>query len=61
MAPEYLKETWGILDDGDGKLTVFEFTSGIRNLKGDARTKDVMDAQKRIESCKSFVDEVLTY
>jgi len=59
MAPEYLKETWGILDDGDGKLTVFEFTSGIRNLKGDARTKDVMDAQKRIESCKSFVDEVL--
>ncbi|CAD7955101.1 unnamed protein product [Amoebophrya sp. A120] len=59
MAPEYLKETWGILDDGDGKLTVFEFTSGIRSLKGDARTKDVMDAQKRLEACKSFVDEVL--
>ncbi|CAD7947362.1 unnamed protein product [Amoebophrya sp. A25] len=59
MAPEYLKETWDILDDGDGKLTVFEFTSGIRNLKGDARSKDVMDAQKRLESCKSFVDEVL--
>ncbi len=28
MTPEYLKETWEILDDGDGMLTVYEFTSG---------------------------------
>ena len=27
MTPEYLKDTWDILDDGDGMLTVFEFTS----------------------------------
>lgn len=59
MTPEYLKETWEILDDGDGQLTVYEFTSGIRNLKGNTKTKDVMDTQRRLEYCKSFIEEVL--
>jgi hypothetical protein len=41
MTPDFLRETWDILDDGDGSLTVFEFTSGIRALKGFVKTKDV--------------------
>ena len=59
LSPEFLKSTWDILDDGDGMLTVFEFTSGIRNLRGEAKTRDVMDAQKRLEQCKYFIDDFL--
>merc|ERR1712032_30292 len=58
MTPDYLKEVWDLIDDGDGSLTVFEFTSGIRALKGSAKTKDVLDTQKRLQGAKEFMDEI---
>lgn len=59
MTPEFLRETWDLLDDGDGQLTVFEFTSGIRNLKGNTKTKEVLDTEKRLQYCKEFMDDIL--
>eukprot|EP00929_Paragymnodinium_shiwhaense_P061447 TRINITY_DN30690_c0_g1_i1.p1 TRINITY_DN30690_c0_g1~~TRINITY_DN30690_c0_g1_i1.p1 ORF type:complete len:563 (+),score=180.76 TRINITY_DN30690_c0_g1_i1:162-1850(+) len=39
---------WNVLDDGDGQLTIKEFTSGIRRMKGDAKSKDIFDVVKRL-------------
>merc|ERR1711972_1163221 len=43
-----LKETWEVLDDGDGLLTIKEFTDGIRRMKGEAKAKDIIDTVKRL-------------
>ena len=40
-------------------LTVYEFTSGIRALKGNVKTKDVLDTGKRLEYSYNFMNEVL--
>eukprot|EP00928_Gymnodinium_smaydae_P065844 TRINITY_DN48935_c0_g1_i1.p1 TRINITY_DN48935_c0_g1~~TRINITY_DN48935_c0_g1_i1.p1 ORF type:complete len:558 (+),score=150.63 TRINITY_DN48935_c0_g1_i1:118-1791(+) len=42
-------EAWHLLDDGDGELTIKEFTDGLRRMKGDATAKDVADTQKRLK------------
>merc|ERR1712232_1211145 len=36
-------------DDGDGQLTIREFTGGIRRMKGDAKSKDMFDVVKRLK------------
>jgi len=43
-----LEEVWDVLDEGDGLLTIKEFTDGIRRMKGDAKAKDVADVIKRL-------------
>merc|ERR1740123_2349904 len=48
-----LKEIWVILDDGDGLLTIREFTDGIRRMKGDAKAKDVIDVIKKLKTTAS--------
>eukprot|EP00747_Dinoflagellata_sp_TGD_P183072 gnl/TRDRNA2_/TRDRNA2_37737_c0_seq1.p1 gnl/TRDRNA2_/TRDRNA2_37737_c0~~gnl/TRDRNA2_/TRDRNA2_37737_c0_seq1.p1 ORF type:complete len:565 (+),score=133.43 gnl/TRDRNA2_/TRDRNA2_37737_c0_seq1:111-1805(+) len=48
MNVEELREAWTILDDGDGQLTVKEFTSGLRRMKGEAKSKDVIDVIRRL-------------
>lgn len=40
---------WNVLDDGDGELTIKEFTNGIRRMKGNAKSKDVIDCVKRLK------------
>jgi len=44
-----LTETWEVLDDGDGLLTIKEFTDGIRRMKGEAKAKDVADVIKKLK------------
>jgi len=44
-----LTEVWDVLDDGDGLLTIKEFTDGIRRMKGDAKAKDVADVIKKLK------------
>jgi len=44
-----LTEIWEVLDDGDGLLTIKEFTDGIRRMKGDAKAKDCADVIKRLK------------
>jgi len=44
-----LVETWDVLDDGDGLLTIKEFTDGIRRMKGEAKAKDVADVIKKLK------------
>eukprot|EP00927_Polykrikos_kofoidii_P074543 TRINITY_DN70544_c0_g1_i1.p1 TRINITY_DN70544_c0_g1~~TRINITY_DN70544_c0_g1_i1.p1 ORF type:complete len:596 (-),score=120.54 TRINITY_DN70544_c0_g1_i1:132-1745(-) len=48
LSKDELTRIWDILDDGDGELTIMEFTNGIRRMKGDAKSKDVIDIIKRI-------------
>merc|ERR1712217_179617 len=48
MKPADMLETWSILDDGDGFLTIKEFTNGIRRMKGEAKSKDIIDIVKKL-------------
>jgi len=48
LKPSELEDVWNILDDGDGLLTIKEFTNGIRRMKGEAKAKDVIDCIKRL-------------
>lgn len=50
MKPAQLVEVWEVLDDGDGQLTIKEFTDGIRRMKGDAKAKDVADVIKKLRT-----------
>lgn len=45
-----LEETWEVLDDGDGLLTIKEFTDGIRRMKGEAKAKDIADVIKNLRT-----------
>ena len=36
------KKRFEILDDGDGKITIAEFSHGLMLLKGQARALDIM-------------------
>jgi len=53
-----LKEVWRTLDDGDGLLTVEEFTNGLRRMKGDAKAKDLLDMLKRLRIAIQKNDEL---
>jgi hypothetical protein len=43
-----LEEVWEVLDDGDGLLTIKEFTDGIRRMKGGAKAKDIAHVIKML-------------
>jgi len=43
-----MKDLWDILDDGDGSLTIKEFTNGLRRMRGEARARDISDIIKRL-------------
>mmetsp|Transcript_24223 Transcript_24223/g.68681 ORF Transcript_24223/g.68681 Transcript_24223/m.68681 type:complete len:571 (+) Transcript_24223:113-1825(+) len=45
---EEMHEVWRVLDDGDGFLTVKEFSSGLRRMKGNAKAKDIIDIIKKL-------------
>lgn len=45
---EEMHEVWSALDDGDGFLTVKEFSSGLRRMKGNAKAKDIIDIIKKL-------------
>merc|ERR1712151_472196 len=48
LKKEELCDVWDTLDDGDGLLTIKEFTNGIRRMKGEAKAKDIIDTVKRL-------------
>jgi Ca2+-binding EF-hand superfamily protein len=50
MKEEDCMEVWDLLDDGDGLLTVEEFTNGLRRMKAGARSKDILDMLKRLKN-----------
>jgi hypothetical protein len=50
MKREDCFEVWDLLDDGDGLLTVEEFTNGLRRMKAGARSKDILDMLKRLRN-----------
>ncbi|KAF4675085.1 hypothetical protein FOL47_008260 [Perkinsus chesapeaki] len=39
---EDMQDIWDLMDNGDGHLTIEEFTGGLRKLKGGARPKEVL-------------------
>jgi Ca2+-binding EF-hand superfamily protein len=50
MTKEDLTEAWELLDDGDGELDITEFASGLRRMKGEAKSKDVLDTVRRTQT-----------
>jgi len=54
-----LEEVWYVLDDGDGLLTIKEFTTGIRRMRGQAQAKDLADTVKRLRHATRSADELL--
>merc|ERR1719473_658126 len=50
MKKDDCMEVWDLLDDGDGLLTVEEFTNGLRRMKAGARSKDILDMLKRLKN-----------
>lgn len=48
-----MEYVWEILDDGDGTLSIREFTDGVRRMKGDAKAKDIHDCIKRLGHTKA--------
>jgi len=55
-----LDELWNILDDGDGNLSVDEFSIGLRKMKGEAKSKDILlcvKAMRMTENHLNALDE----
>lgn len=48
LREEDMEEVWNVLDDGDGVLTIKEFSNGLRRMKGDAKAKDIIDTIKKL-------------
>lgn len=51
---------WDVLDDGDGMLTIKEFTGGIRRMKGEAKAKDIVDIVKKLRYTAMYHEQVKT-
>jgi len=49
---------WTALDDGDGELTIEEFTGGMRKLKGEAKAKDILKLYKQVRILESSIREI---
>jgi len=58
MKVSELEETWNTLDDGDGSLTIKEFTDGIRRMKGEAKAKDIADVIKKLRQTDKKHEEL---
>jgi len=54
-----LEEVWYVLDDGDNCLTIKEFTTGIRRMRGQAKAKDLADTVKRLRLATKSAGELL--
>mmetsp|Transcript_37578 Transcript_37578/g.88346 ORF Transcript_37578/g.88346 Transcript_37578/m.88346 type:complete len:548 (+) Transcript_37578:102-1745(+) len=54
-----LEEVWYVLDDGDDLLTIKEFTTGIRRMRGQAKAKDLADTVKRLRHATRSAGELL--
>lgn len=58
IQPTELEEVWNVLDDGDGCLTIKEFTTGIRRMRGQAKAKDMADTIKRLRHAQNATAEL---
>mmetsp|Transcript_10483 Transcript_10483/g.22840 ORF Transcript_10483/g.22840 Transcript_10483/m.22840 type:complete len:251 (+) Transcript_10483:3-755(+) len=57
---EEVEEIWNVLDDGDGVLTIKEFSSGLRRMKGAAKSKDIVDTLKKLRQTAIYCAELNT-
>lgn len=48
IMPKDIDDLWDILDDGLGELQVETFQSGIRRLRGEAKSKDILRLSKEL-------------
>jgi Na+-transporting methylmalonyl-CoA/oxaloacetate decarboxylase gamma subunit len=50
LTMDEMQEIWEVLDmeDENNQLTIKEFTNGIRRMKGIAKSKDIIDTNKRL-------------
>jgi Ca2+-binding EF-hand superfamily protein len=58
MNEDEMKFVWQVLDDGDGELSIKEFTDGIRRMKGEAKAKDIQDVIKRLRETTHRQEEL---
>merc|ERR1719356_2432596 len=58
IMPKDIAELWEILDDGDGELDSEEFVNGIRRLRGEARSKDILRLYREVRVLETFCDQI---
>ena len=58
IMPKDIDELWDILDEGKGEMTVEDFQSGIRRLRGEAKAKDILRLYKEVRQFEASVEEV---
>ncbi|KAF4661301.1 hypothetical protein FOL47_006750 [Perkinsus chesapeaki] len=54
-----LDEVWHMLDNGDGSLTLSEFITGVRKMRGEAQSKDVLLCSNQLRRLETKVDRIL--
>ncbi|KAF4720604.1 hypothetical protein FOZ62_017283, partial [Perkinsus olseni] len=54
-----LDEIWHMLDNGDGSLTLEEFTTGVRKMRGEAQSKDVLLCLNHLRLLETKVDRIM--
>ncbi|KAF4653293.1 hypothetical protein FOZ61_009071, partial [Perkinsus olseni] len=54
-----LDEIWYMLDNGDGSLTLEEFTTGVRKMRGEAQSKDVLLCLNHLRHLETRVDRIM--
>mmetsp|Transcript_70417 Transcript_70417/g.153537 ORF Transcript_70417/g.153537 Transcript_70417/m.153537 type:complete len:487 (-) Transcript_70417:377-1837(-) len=55
VLPKDLEQLWDILDDGDGELTAEEFTGGMKRLRGEAKSKDMLRLYRELEMLEGSI------
>eukprot|EP00930_Biecheleria_cincta_P034019 TRINITY_DN23548_c0_g1_i1.p1 TRINITY_DN23548_c0_g1~~TRINITY_DN23548_c0_g1_i1.p1 ORF type:complete len:499 (-),score=111.98 TRINITY_DN23548_c0_g1_i1:49-1545(-) len=58
IMPKDIAELWEILDDGNGELDSDEFVNGIRRLRGEAKSKDILRLYKELRQFEASVSSV---
>ncbi|EER20647.1 hypothetical protein Pmar_PMAR004311 [Perkinsus marinus ATCC 50983] len=54
-----LQEVWHMLAKGDGSLSVEEFTMGMRKMRGEAQSKDVLLCLNHLRRLETKVDRIM--
>eukprot|EP00928_Gymnodinium_smaydae_P042220 TRINITY_DN28459_c0_g1_i1.p1 TRINITY_DN28459_c0_g1~~TRINITY_DN28459_c0_g1_i1.p1 ORF type:complete len:624 (-),score=128.42 TRINITY_DN28459_c0_g1_i1:49-1920(-) len=56
--PEECREVFELLDDGDGAIETEEFFNGLRRIKGQAQSKDVLKVTKLVEKLRRDINHL---
>lgn len=53
-----MEHIWQVLDDGDGVLTIKEFTTGMRRMRGQSKAKEMAEIVKQLKKAIGAITEL---